>query len=123
MAFGMLLALKAHSYSAILIKKNHIVGIAQSCASCEKAISEALAQAKITAETYKEENEEKYESIADILVCGSPITFTDSVKNLIDSGLYGIIQTGGTNTDEEFIKYCDERGLVMVFTNMTHYNY
>ena len=123
MAFGMLLALKAHSYSAILIKKNHIVGIAQSCTSCEKAISEALAQAKITEETYKEENEEKYESIADILVCGSPITFTDSVKKLIDSGLYGIIQTGGTNTDEEFIKYCDERGLVMVFTNMTHYNY
>lgn len=113
MAFGTLLSLGAHSHSALLIKQNHIAAIAQSYPSEEKALQELLSSAQ------------KYDdgTIGDILVSGAPINFTETVKKIIDAGIYGIIQPGGTSTDNEFINYCNERGIVMVFTEMTHYNY
>ena len=42
---------------------------------------------------------------------------------LIDSGVKAILQTGGTSADDEFIEYCNEHGVVMVFTGMTHLSF
>jgi len=114
MAIGTLLSMGAHSYSAILIKQNHIVSIAQACTSGEKAIREVLANAPQI---------QQDESLADILVTDSPIKLTESVKKLLDSGIYGIIQPGGDYSDNELTAYCNERGIAMVTTDMTHYNY
>jgi len=108
MAFGTLLSLGTPSYSAVLLKENHIIGIAQGCTSNKKAVQSAL--------------EDTNGVTPDILVCDSPISFTDSVKKLIDDGIHAIIQPGGTFDDSEFIKYCDEHNTVMIFTNMTHIN-
>ena len=65
----------------------------------------------------------KDEPVGDVLVCDSTIPFNDPIKKLIDKGITAIIQTGGTPADNEFIKYCDERGVVMVFTDMTHISF
>lgn len=113
MAFGTLLSMGAHSYTALLIKQNHIVSIAQALPSCEQALQVVLSSAK------KDDDN----SIGDILVSDAPIIFTDTVKKIIDSGIYGIIQPGGYSTDNELIDYCNQRGIVMIFTEMTHYSY
>jgi len=120
MAFGMLLAMKARSYSAVVLKNNTIVGIAQGCTSTIKAIEgvyfETLMHAKRT-------NNPENTPIGDVLICDAEINFTETVKKLIDSGITAIIQTGGTPSDNEFINYCDEKGVIMVFTEMTHISF
>ncbi len=113
MAFGMLLAMGARSYSSVLLKNNAIVAMAQGNTSPNRALSLVYENAKL-----KDLN-----SFGDVLVCDSEIQFDQSVKNLIDAGVTAIIQTGGTPADNEFINYCDERGIVMVFTDMTHISF
>ena len=66
------------------------------------------------------ERTDENESVADILVADSPIPLCQSVMNLIELGVKAIIQPGGTPTDDEFIKYCDDHEVIMIFTNMTH---
>ena len=62
----------------------------------------------------------KDNSIADILVSDTYIPFCDSVKKIIDEGVTAIIHTGRGSIDKEFIDYCDEKGVTMVFTEMSH---
>ena len=116
MAFSMLIAKGARSYSVVLLKDNAITGIAQACPSTLKAVKLALLEAK--------ENRQKYgdsiQNLASILVCDGTICFNDDIKELIDLGLTAILQTGGSENDNEFIQYCDEKGIVMVFTDITH---
>lgn len=122
MALGMLIAMNSRSHSAVLLNNNSIVGIAQSCTSAKKALDMVLLDAREFIE--RNGNYVNAEgSTGQILVCDSAIPFTDSVRQLIDGGLSAIIQTGGTATDDEFINYCDEHGVIMVFTGMTHISY
>ena len=128
LAFGMLLAKGARSYSIILLKQNSIVGIAQGCTCVENAIEQALSEAeKFAARRNNSENsaqtENEKESIADIMVCDSVIPFCDSIKKCIEKGVSAIIQTGGSLDDKEFTEYCNEHDVVMVFTDMTHISY
>lgn len=115
MAFGMILAMKAKSHCVILLKNNTITGIGQSCLTPKKAIDYALMEAK-----EKLTNNTNTGTIADLLVCDSTIGLSDSIKELVENGLSAIIQTGGDSTDDEFINYCNEHGIVMIFTNMNH---
>ena len=117
LAFSMLLAKGARSYSVIMLKQNSIVGIAQGCTSVVRALDLVLLEAE------KFNARENNEPIADILVCDSTIPFCDSIKKCIDRGVSAIIQTGGSTDDKEFIEYCNEHDVVMVFTDMTHISY
>ena len=112
MAFGTLLSLGARSYSALLLKNNRILTISQGCVSMKQAITNLIQEAP--------ERTDENESVADILVADSPIPLCQSVMNLIELGVKAIIQPGGTPTDDEFIKYCDDHEVIMIFTNMTH---
>lgn len=118
MAFGMLLAMGARSYSAILLKDNAIVGISQNSTSTERALQIVLADAKMRCGNNNPDN-----CIGDVLVCDSVINFSEPVKNLIDNGITAIIQTGSSSADNDFINYCDERGIIMVYTGMTHISF
>ena len=62
-------------------------------------------------------------NLGEVLVCDGAIPFCDSTKKLLDSGIKAILQTGGTASDDEFIDYCNEHGIVMVFTGMTHLSF
>lgn len=118
MAFGTVLATTAKSHCAILLKNNSIMGIGQACLSSKKAVDQSLIEAKSTVQRKQISG-----TLADLLVSDSPIELSDSIKELIENGLSAIIQPGGTKNDEEFIKYCNEHGIVMVFTNMSHINF
>ena len=121
MAFGMMLVMNSKSYSVALIKENAIVSLSQSCTSCVKAIKNALIDAKELVERKSQsENFVNDGMIADIVISDSPIPFCDATRELIDNGVTAIIQPGGTENDDEFIQYCDERGIVMIFTGMSH---
>lgn len=123
MAFGMLLVMNIKTYSAVLIKNNALVGIAQGGISSIDAIDEVLKDAQENIQRNEKEKSGDGEPIADVLVCDTAIPLCDSVKKLIDCGVTAIIQTGGLLNDDEFIKYCNERDIVMVFTGMTHISY
>lgn len=115
MAFGMILAMKAKSHCVILLKNNTIAGIGQGCLTPKKAVDMALMEAKENLN-----NNTNTGTIADLLICDSTIGLNDSIKELVENGLSAIIQTGGDSTDDEFINYCNEHGIVMIFTNMSH---
>lgn len=121
MAFGMLLTSITRSYSATLIKDNSIVGISQATTSSVKAIEDVFYEAK--KHSLRNNQNGTDSKLADILVCDTSIPFCEIIKDIIDNGVSAIIQTGGTETDEEFIKYCDEHDVVMVFTGITHISY
>lgn len=109
LAFSMLLAKGARSYSVTMLKQNSIVGIAQGCTSVVSALNHVLAETE--------------GEVADILVCDSTIPFCEPIKKCIDKGISAIIQTGGSTDDKEFIDYCNEHDVVMVFTDMTHISF
>lgn len=121
MAFAMLLAKAARSYSVVLLKDNAIVGISQATPSTVKAVKLALLEAE-EHEARQNQNVENSENqkLANILVCDGILSFNDDIKKLIDRGVTAILQTGGSSSDSEFIQYCDEHDVVMVFTEMTH---
>lgn len=119
LAFGMNLAKAANSYSCVCIKNNAVVGISSGYSSRFKALGSVLYETKQTFKAFPSDDN----IIADVLVCDSPIYLSDTIKELIDSGISAILQTGGTEGDKEFIDYCDEHNVAMVFTGMTHINY
>ena len=123
MSLGMLIALQSRSYTAVLLRSNAIVGISQGCTSVNKAVRNVLNEAKDYEQRNRDSNQFGADTLADILVSDYAIPFTDEVRELIEKGVTSIIQTGGTSTDDEFIKFCDERGVVMVFTDMTHISF
>lgn len=112
MAFGTLISLGTRSYSALLLKDNKILTISQGSVSMKQAIKNLIQEAP--------ERTEENESVADILVADAPIPLCESVMNLIELGVRAIIQPGGAPSDDDFIKYCDEHEVIMIFTNMTH---
>lgn len=123
MAFGMLLAMGARSYSVIVIKNNMITAIAQACTSSLKAVEIADYEAKQTFIRTGGDLNAPDAKIGDILISDAELPFCDATRELIDRGVTAIIQTGGTPQDEEFINYCNEKGIVMVFTGMTHISF
>lgn len=122
LAFGMLLAIKTRSYSAILIKQNAIVGIAQGCPSMEKALGEVhyYANAYTVLHNGNTNFNPQDNPIADVLVCDEKIHFGEEIIRLINLGLSTIIETGGTPEDDEFIKFCEEHNVSLIFTGMSH---
>lgn len=123
MAFGTLLTMGARSYSALLLYDNTIIGISQACTSVKKALFILLHEAKDYAKRINGESSEDEKKTGLVLVTDSEISFCDEVKELIDYGVTAIIQTGGTPTDDEFITYCNEKGVVMVFTGISHISF
>ena len=113
MAFGTILTMSSRSYSAVLLKDNSVVGISQSCKSPVNALNAVLADAIV----------HNNEVLADVLVCDSAIPLCDSIRKLADAGLKAIIQTGGTESDEEFINFCNDHLISMIFTGMSHISY
>lgn len=120
MAFGMLLVAGSRSYSAAIINDNSISGISRCATSPSIAIEDAYYEAK---RCLKRNNAPEGTKLGNILVCDSAFPFCDVVKDIIDGGITAIIQTGGTNTDNELIEYCNEHDVVMVFTQTTHISY
>ena len=62
-------------------------------------------------------------SLADVLVCDSVTPLCDSIRQLAENGLKAIIQPGGAQNDEEFINFCNDHLISMIFTNMPHISY
>ena len=120
MAFGTILSMASRSYSAVLLKNNCVVGVSQACKTPERAVDVVLAEAQLHKEN---NNESNYGVLADVLVCDTAIPLTDSIKKLTDEGLKAIIQPGGTANDSEFINYCNDHLISMIFTGMSHISY
>ena len=118
MAFGTLLTMGSRSFSAVLLKDNSITGISQACKTPLRAVDAALSETQY----YKKHNPEQFNDgiLADVLVCDSAISLCDSVRQLADSGLKAIIQPGGLANDNEFIDFCNEHNISMIFTGMSH---
>ena len=118
----MLLVMGARSYSAVLLKQNSICGIAQGCTSEKRAIDGVLFESMKFQEYAKGVYSDKLgishdidtSNLGEVLVCDGAIPFCESTKKLIDSGVKAVLQTGGTSTDDAFIDYCNEHGVVMV---------
>ena len=120
MAFGTILSMGSRTYSAVLVKDNTVVGISQACKSSVRAVDVALSEALL----HKDQNPENAQlSLADVLVCDASTPLCDSIKKLAELGLKAIIQPGGTQNDEEFINFCNDHLISMIFTNMPHISY
>ena len=120
MAFGTILAMGSRTYSAVLVKDNSVVGISQACKSSERAVDVALSEALL----HRDQNADTAQlSLADVLVCDSTTPLCDSIKELAANGLKAIIQPGGSQNDEDFINFCNDHLISLIFTNMPHISY
>lgn len=120
MAFGTILAMASRSYSAVLLKDNTVVGISQACKTPQRAVDVVLSEALL----HRQNNNQNDNGVlADVLVCDTAIPLCDSIKKLTDAGLKAIIQPGGTKDDNEFVNYCNDHLISMIFTGMSHISY
>ncbi|MBQ5997924.1 MAG: hypothetical protein IJL70_00450 [Treponema sp.] len=116
MAFGMMLAMIAKSDAALVLNDFAAVGISTGNTSRNRAIQYALNNAS----EYFKNNVNSGDRNAEILVSDSVIHFDEYTKSLADIGVKAIIQTGGANNDADFINFCNEHGISMVFTGIQH---
>ena len=49
--------------------------------------------------------------------------FIDGIETLIQSGVTAIIQPSGSIRDKEIIKFSNDMGIVLVFSNTRHFNH
>ena len=117
MAFGMLVAMVSKSDCAVVVNDTAAVGISAGNTTRSRAVRYALMEAK---EYFEKNNLTSEERNAEILVSDSAIEFDEHAKTMADAGIKAVIQTGGSETDEEFIQYCNEHGIAMVFTGIQH---
>lgn len=120
MAFGMLIAMSCKSDAAIVVNDFSVVGISSGNTSRKKAIRYALQNTSDFFATNQNNNLISKDKSSEILISDSVIYFDDFLKTLSDIGVKTIIQTGGTEQDAEFIQYCNEHGISMVFTGIQH---
>ncbi len=117
MALGVLIARIAKSDAAVVLNGTSTVGISAGNTSRSRAVRFALQDA---CEYFEKNNLSSEQRNAEILVSDSVIYFDEHAKKIADAGIKAIIQTGGSDTDEEFIQYCNEHGISMVFTGIQH---
>lgn len=120
MAFGMLVAMTCKSDAAVVVNDFSTVGISAGNTSRKRAVRYALQDASEYFENNQNNNLISKDRNSEILISDSVIYFDEYVKKLADVGIKAIIQTGGVDCDAEFIQYCNERDISMIFTGIQH---
>ena len=120
MAFGMLVAMTCKSDAAVVVNDFSTVGISAGNTSQKRAVRYALQDASEYFENNQNNNLISKDRNSEILISDSVIYFDEYVKKLADVGIKAIIQTGGVDCDAEFIQYCNERDISMIFTGIQH---
>lgn len=116
MAFGQLIIMGTKQDAAVLIKDLVTTGMCCTAMVPEDACLAALDHSVKNIQAGLTNNTQN----AEVLICGSALPFSTELNQLADSGIRAILQPGGTPTDKEFIKVCNERGIAMVFTGIEH---
>ena len=49
--------------------------------------------------------------------------FVDGIEKLVQAGITAVIQPFGSIRDKEIIKYANEMGIVLVFSNTRHFKH
>ena len=120
MAFGIMLAMVAKSDSAIVVNDFAAIGISVGNTSRRRAVRYALDEAMSYFRKNADNNLISHDQNSEILVSDSVINFDEFTKNVANAGVKAILQTGGSDTDAEFIQYCNEHDIAMVFTGIQH---
>ncbi|MFA6856710.1 MAG: hypothetical protein WCR31_05820 [Treponema sp.] len=116
MAFGQLILTGARQDAAIIVKDMATTGMCCAAMVPEDACLAALdhsvknVQAGLTNSPVN----------ADVLICGSALPFSPELALIADRGIRAILQPGGTQNDKEFINFCNNHSIAMVFTGIEH---
>ena len=119
MAFGMMVAMPAKSDCAIVINDDAAIGIASGHTNKSRAVLAALESAQENLKMSLTSDSTR----AEILVSDSALPFDERIKRIADFGIKAVIQTGGHKTDGEFINFCNEKGISMIFTGIRHLSF
>ena len=49
--------------------------------------------------------------------------FVDGIEKLVQAGVTAVIQPYGSIRDKEIIKYANDMGIILVFSNTRHFNH
>ena len=49
--------------------------------------------------------------------------FVDGIEKLVQAGVTAVIQPYGSIKDKEIIKYANDMGIILVFSNTRHFNH
>lgn len=120
MAFGMLIAMICKSDAAVVVNDFSAVGISAGNTSRKRAVRYALQDAGEYFENNQNNSLISKDRNSEILISDSVIYFDEYAKKLADVGIKAIIQTGGVDCDSEFIQYCNEHDISMIFTGIQH---
>ena len=112
-AFAQLVMLGAKHDAAAVIANMTTIGMC--CAALAPA--DACFAAINRAANNMQSEPTKNAAPAETLVSASALPFDKGFERFVKSGIRLILQPGGTDTDSEFIKFCDEHDIAMVFTD------
>ncbi len=100
-----IIAKAAKSNAAVVAYDSRVVKICQCIPDTDEAVC--------LASTYVSD-------AGSVMATDTAISSADTVSALADAGVCAIIQPGGAANDEEIIAACNERGISMLVTNMSH---
>jgi phosphoribosylaminoimidazolecarboxamide formyltransferase/IMP cyclohydrolase len=116
MAFGQLVVMGAKQDAAAVIKDMTTTGMCCAAMVPEDACLAALDHSVKNVQTGLTNSSDN----AEVLICGSVLPFSQELAGIADRGIRAILQPGGAPNDDEFIKFCNDRGIAMVFTGIEH---
>ena len=109
-----------HLSAAVVVNDFSTVGISAGNTSRKRAVRYALQDAGEYFENNQNNNLICKDRNSEILISDSVIYFDEYAKKLADVGIKAIIQTGGVECDAEFIQYCNDHDISMIFTGIQH---
>ena len=111
-AFCRLAIMDAHDDAAAVSKNMTITGMCCNAMTPEDACLDALNH---SAKNVKDGLTNSADN-AEVIISGSPLPFSRNLAQLADAGIRAILQPGGTDSDTEFIQFCNDHGIAMIFT-------
>ncbi len=58
-----------------------------------------------------------------VLASDAFFPFSDSVETAYENGIEVIVQPGGSKKDEDTIRFCEEKGMCLIFTHLRHFKH
>ncbi|MCK9170743.1 MAG: hypothetical protein M0P01_10045 [Treponema sp.] len=116
MAFGQLILTGAKQDAAVVVKDMTTTGMCCAAMLPEDACFAALDHAVKNVQ----EGLTGSPVNADVLICGSVLPFSPELRLIAERGIRAILQPGGVQNDQDFISFCNDHNIAMVFTGIEH---
>lgn len=111
--FGEIMVKHLKSNGIAIVKNQQLIGSGAGQTSRIDALKQAIHKAKHFG--FSLENS--------VLASDAFFPFSDSAETAFENGVEIIVQPGGSKKDEDTVRFCEEKGMCLIFTHLRHFKH